>query len=149
MRFESSKGDSYSPERRDCIAAINISRIRIEELKKLLTKPKEKGQRKIVEEIAIEFTKIYLWKKGYWVMREQQSKGPADLYAYKIVNNKRIEYFIDAKGIHPKANYKPAFKRKVSTFRERDEVINRIQSIVFKDEIRFKDLDNELVPIIP
>ena len=53
MRFESSKGDSYSPERRDCIAAINISRIRIEELKKLLTKPKEKGQRKIVEEIAI------------------------------------------------------------------------------------------------
>ena len=126
----------------------NKSKRKIKELEKKLTLPKEKGQRKIVELIAIESTKIYLWKKSYWVMREQQSKGPADLYAFKIVNNERIEWFIDSKGIHPKANYKPAFKRKISTFRERDEVINRIQSIVYKDEIRFKDLDNELVDII-
>ena len=139
---------NYSPEVRDCRAETNKSNTKIKELKKLLTKPKEKGQRKIVEEIAVEFTKIYLWKKGYWVMGEQQSKGPADLYAYKIIDNKKIDYFIDAKGIHPKANYKPAFKRKISTFRERDEVINRIQSIVYKDEIRFKDLDNVLVDIV-
>ena len=139
---------NYSPHIADCTASINKSKIKIKELEKKLTLPKEKGQRKIVELIAIEITKIYLWKKRYWVMREQQSKGPADLYAFKIVNNERIEWFIDAKGIHPKANYKPAFKRKISTFRERDEVINRIQSIVFKDEIRFKDLDNRLVEII-
>jgi hypothetical protein len=139
---------NYSPHIADCTASINKSKIKIKELEKKLTLPKEKGQRKIVELIAIEITKIYLWKKSYWVMREQQSKGPADLYAFKIVNNERIEWFIDAKGIHPKANYKPAFKRKISTFRERDEVINRIQSIVFKDEIRFKDLDNRLVEII-
>tara|TARA_B100001175_G_C19285012_1_gene530697 strand:- start:329 stop:754 length:426 start_codon:yes stop_codon:yes gene_type:complete len=139
---------NYSPHIADCTASINKSKIKIKELEKKLTLPKEKGQRKIVELIAIEITKIYLWKKSYWVMREQQSKGPADLYAFKIVNNERIEWFIDAKGIHPKANYKPAFKRKISTFRERDEVINRIQSIVYKDEIRFKDLDNRLVEII-
>jgi hypothetical protein len=139
---------NYSPHIGDCKASINKSKIKIKELEKKLTLPKEKGQRKIVELIAIEITKIYLWKKSYWVMREQQSKGPADLYAFKIVNNERIEWFIDAKGIHPKANYKPAFKRKISTFRERDEVINRIQSIVYKDEIRFKDLDNRLVEII-
>jgi hypothetical protein len=139
---------NYSPNIADCTASINKSKIKIKELEKKLTLPKEKGQRKIVELIAIEITKIYLWKKSYWVMREQQSKGPADLYAFKIVNNERIEWFIDAKGIHPKANYKPAFKRKISTFRERDEVINRIQSIVYKDEIRFKDLDNRLVEII-
>ena len=138
---------NYSPHIADCTASINKSKIKIKELEKKLTLPKEKGQRKIVELIAIEITKIYLWKKSYWVMREQQSKGPADLYAFKIVNNERIEWFIDAKGIHPKANYKPAFKRKISTFRERDEVINRIQSIVYKDEIRFKDLDNVLVDI--
>ena len=59
-----------------------------------------------------------------------------------------IEWFIDAKGIHPKANYKPAFKRKISTYREMGEVINLIQSIGYKDEIRFKDLDNRLVEII-
>jgi len=139
---------NYSPCIGDCTASINKSKRKIKELEKKLTLPKEKGQRKIVELIAIESTKIYLWKKSYWVMREQQSKGPADLYAFKIVNNERIEWFIDSKGIHPKANYKPAFKRKISTFRERDEVINRIQSIVYKDEIRFKDLDNELVDII-
>ena len=139
---------NYSPHIADCTASINKSKIKNKELEKKLTLPKEKGQRKIVELIAIEITKIYLWKKSYWVMREQQSKGPADLYAFKIVNNERIEWFIDAKGIHPKANYKPAFKRKISTFRERDEVINRIQSIVYKDEIRFKDLDNRLVEII-
>ena len=141
---------NYSPDRRDCSAAINESERKIVKLKNKLTNPKDKGQLQIVEQIAIEATKIHLWKKGYWVMREQQSKGPADLYAYKIVNNKRIEYFIDAKGIHPNVNYKPAFKRRSSIkFRERDEVINRIQAIVFKDEIRFKDLDNELVIIIP
>tara|TARA_B110000003_G_scaffold240898_1_gene247814 strand:- start:274 stop:702 length:429 start_codon:yes stop_codon:yes gene_type:complete len=140
---------NYSPDKRDCSAAISKSKIKIKKLKNKLTYPKDKGQLRIVEEIAIETTKIYLWKRGYWIMREQQSKGPADLYAYKIVNNKKIDYFIDAKGIHPKVNYKPAFKRRSSkAFRDRDKVINRIQSIVYKDEIRFKDLDNRLVEII-
>ena len=26
--------------------------------------------------------------------------------------NRKIDYFVDAKGIHPKANYKPQFKRR-------------------------------------
>ena len=138
---------NYSPEKKDCNGGIKKSNQKIELLYKKLTKPGDKGQLAIVEEIAIEQTKIYLWERGYWIMREQQLRGPADLYAYKIIDNKKIDYFIDAKGIHPKANYKPAFKRKISTFRERDEVINRIQSIVYKDEIRFKDLDNVLVDI--
>jgi hypothetical protein len=134
---------NYSPEKKDCNGGIKKSNQKIELLYKKLTKPGDKGQLAIVEEIAIEQTKIYLWERGYWIMREQQLRGPADLYAYKIVNKKKIEYFIDAKGIHPYANYKPAFKRRPSNkFRERDEVIERIQSIVYKDEIKFKDLNN-------
>ena len=61
-----------------------------------LTSPKVKGQSQLVEQMAIEKTKIYLWEKGYWVLREQQKRGPADLYAYKIVENRKIDYFIDA-----------------------------------------------------
>ena len=110
--------------------------------------PKIKGQTKIVEEIAIEQTKIYLWQKGYWVLREQQLRGPADLYAYKILNYKKIEYFIDSKGIHPRANYKPAFKARISKFPVRDKILNRIQSIVYKNQIKFKDLNNKEVKII-
>ena len=113
-----------------------------------ISKPKIKGQSKIVEEIAVEKTKIYLWQKGYWVLREQQLRGPADLYAYKISNYKRIEYFIDCKGIHPRANYKPAFKARKSKFPIRDKIINRIQSIVYKNQIKFKDLSNKEVKII-
>ena len=40
--------------------------------------------------MAIERTMEYMWNKKYWVLREQQAKGPADLYAYKIINDERI-----------------------------------------------------------
>ena len=69
-------------------------KILTEELKS--TNPKDKGTFRKVEEMAIERTMEYMWNKRYWVLREQQSKGPADLYAYKIINGERIEYFIDA-----------------------------------------------------
>tara|TARA_B100001057_G_scaffold376864_1_gene382064 strand:- start:845 stop:1270 length:426 start_codon:yes stop_codon:yes gene_type:complete len=139
---------SYSPTKNDVTSEIFKSRKRIKELEKDLSNPKIKGQTKIVEEIAIEQTKIYLWQKGYWILREQQLRGPADLYAYKILNYKKIEYFIDCKGIHPKANYKPAFKARISKFPIRDKILNRIQSIVYKNQIKFKDLKNIQVKII-
>ena len=65
---------NYSPDRRDCSAAINESERKIVKLKNKLTNPKDKGQLQIVEQIAIEATKIHLWKKGYWVMRERQAE---------------------------------------------------------------------------
>ena len=104
---------SYSPTKNDVTSETVKSRKRIKELEKELSNPKIKGQTKIVEEIAIEQTKINLWQKGYWILREQQLRGPADLYAYKILNYKKVEYFIDCKGIHLKANYKPAFKARI------------------------------------
>ena len=139
---------SYSPTKNDVTSETVKSRKRIKELEKELSNPKIKGQTKIVEEIAIEQTKINLWQKGYWILREQQLRGPADLYAYKILNYKKIEYFIDCKGIHPKANYKPAFKARISKFPIRDKILNRIQSIVYKNQIKFKDLKNKEVKII-
>ena len=139
---------SYSPTKNDVKSETIKSRKRIKELEKELSNPKIKGQTKIVEEIAIEQTKIYLWQKGYWILREQQLRGPADLYAYKILNYKKVEYFIDCKGIHSKANYKPAFKARISKFPIRDKILNRIQSIVYKNQIRFKDLKNKEVKII-
>ena len=139
---------SYSPTKSDVTSETVKSRKRIKELEKELSNPKIKGQTKIVEEIAIEQTKINLWQKGYWILREQQLRGPADLYAYKILNYKKIEYFIDCKGIHPKANYKPAFKARISKFPIRDKILNRIQSIVYKNQIKFKDLKNKEVKII-
>lgn len=139
---------NYSPTKNDVTSEISKSRKVIQIHEQELSKPKIKGQSKIVEEIAVEKTKIYFWQKGYWVLREQQLRGPADLYAYKISNYKRIEYFIDCKGIHPRANYKPAFKARKSKFPIRDKIINRIQSIVYKNQIKFKDLSNKEVKII-
>ena len=81
---------SYSPTKNDVTSETVKSRKRIKELEKELSNPKIKGQTKIVEEIAIEQTKINLWQKGYWILREQQLRGPADLYAYKILNYKKI-----------------------------------------------------------
>ena len=139
---------NYSPTKNDCAGEIAKSKKRIQEISSQLTSPKVKGQSQLVEQMAIEKTKIYLWEKGYWVLREQQKRGPADLYAYKIVENRKIDYFIDAKGIHPRVNYKPAFKRRApSKFKERDTILNRIQSIVYKGKIVFKDLNNKEVKI--
>ena len=87
-------------------------------------------------------------EKKYWVLRGLQKRGPADLYAYKIIGNRKIDYFVDAKGIHPKVNYKPQFKRRApSKFKDRDTILNRIQGIVYKGKIVFKDLDNKEVKI--
>ena len=138
----------YFPTKRDCTAEIRKSKKRLQEIKSLWTKPKSKGQSQYVEIMAIESIKIYLWKKGYWILRELQKRGPADLYAYKIIDNRKIDYFIDAKGIHPKANYKPQFKRRApSKFKDRDAILNRIQGIVYKGKIVFKDLNNKEVKI--
>jgi|TARA_B100001079_G_C16367559_1_gene495863 hypothetical protein len=138
----------YLPTERDCAAEITKSKKRLQEIKLLWTKPKDKGQSKLVEEMAIESIKIHLWKKKYWVLRELQKRGPADLYAYKIIDNRKIDYFVDAKGIHPKANYKPQFKRRApSKFKDRDAILNRIQGIVYKGKIVFKDLNNKEVKI--
>ena len=111
----------------------------------------------IVEEMAIERTMEYMWNKRYWVLREQQSKGPADLYAYKIINDERIEYFIDAKGIHPNAKQTPRFKPRADLkFINRDRVIKRIVSIVHNGKIKFvegfhsnyKNLEEKYIRII-
>lgn len=139
---------NYSPTKNDITAEITKSKKRIKDLEKELLSPKIQGQTRLVEEIAVEQTKIYLWQKGFWVLREQQLRGPADLYAYKITNYKKIEYFIDCKGIHPRANYKPAFKARISKFPIRDKILNRIQSIVYKNQIKFKDLNNKEVKIL-
>ena len=80
---------NYSPTKNDVTSEISKSRKVIQIHEQELSKPKIKGQSKIVEEIAVEKTKIYLWQKGYWVLREQQLRGPADLYAYKISNYKK------------------------------------------------------------
>ena len=72
-----------------------------------LTKPKTQGTLEKVEEMAINRTMYYLWDKNYWVFREQQGKGPADVFAFKIINGEKKEYFIDVKGIHPNAKQKP------------------------------------------
>ena len=139
---------NFSPTKNDVTSEIAKSKQKINDLEKQLTYPKIKGQTKIVEEIAVEKTKIFLWQKGYWILREQQLRGPADLYAYKILNYKKIEYFIDCKGIHPRADYKPAFKARMSKFPIRDKILDRIQSIVYKNQIKFKDLKNKEVKII-
>ena len=119
-----------------------------------ITSSKEK---KRVEEMAIERTMEYMWNKRYWVLREQQSKGPADLYAYKIINDERIEYFIDAKGIHPNAKQTPRFKPRADLkFINRDRVIRRIVSIVHNGKIKFvegfhsnyKNLEEKYIKII-
>jgi len=103
-----------------------------------LTKPKEAGVSEKVEEMAIQRTMEYLWKYNYWVFREQQGKGPADIYAFKIINGEKIDYFIDAKGIHPNAKQKPRFKPRADLkFTSRDKVINRIVSIVYNGKIKF------------
>ena len=126
-----------------------------EELK--LTNQKDKGTLSKVEEMAIERTMEYMWEKKYWVLREQQNKGPADLYAYKIVNDERIEYFIDAKGIHPNAKQTPRFKPRADLkFINRDRVIRRIVSIVHNGKIKFvegfhsnyKNLEEKYIKII-
>ena len=39
--------------------------------------------------MSIHRTMYYLWDKNYWVFREQQGKGPADIYAFKIVNGEK------------------------------------------------------------
>ena len=61
--------------------------------KKRKAKPKIKGSLEKVEEMAIQRTMYYLWDKNYWVFREQQGKGPADIYAFKIINGEKKEYF--------------------------------------------------------
>ena len=45
-------------------------------------------------------------------------------------------------------NYKPQFKRRApSKFKDRDAILNRIQGIVYKGKIVFKDLNNKEVKI--
>ena len=77
----------FFPPLTEITSCIKLSRERrkilTEKLK--LTNPKDKGTLREVEEMAIERTMEYMWNKRYWVLREQQSKGPADLYAYKII----------------------------------------------------------------
>ena len=102
----------------------------------------------LVEEAAIECTMQYFWSYGYWVLREQQHRGPVDLYAYKIINGKKIEYFIDAKGIRPNAKlnpprYKPTLPKDYirMNYPIRDRIVNRIVAIVFlKDEKTRKNI---------
>ena len=130
----------FFPPLKELSSCIRISR---EERKNLteklkLTNPKDKGTLKDVEEMAIQRTMEYMWNKKYWVLREQQSKGPADLYAYKIINDEKIEYFIEAKGIHPNAKQIPRFRpRPDKKFINRDRVIKRIVSIVHNGKIKF------------
>ena len=119
----------FFPPINEITSCIKLSRERRKQLttKLKLTSPKDKGTLREVEEMAIERTMEYMWNKRYWVLREQQSKGPADLYAYKIINDERIEYFIDAKGIHPNAKQIPRFRpRPDKKFINRDRVIKRI-----------------------
>ena len=77
-------------------SCIKLSRERrkilTEELK--LTNPKDKGTFRKVEEMAIERTMEYMWNKRYWVLREQQNKRPADLYAYKIINDEKMNILL-------------------------------------------------------
>lgn len=56
---------------------------------KTLSKKDSTKSRILVEEGAVEAIKIYLWEHNYWVLREQQNRGPTDLYAYKIINGKK------------------------------------------------------------
>ena len=103
-----------------------------------LSKPKVKGSLEKVEEMAIHRTMYYLWDKNYWVFREQQGKGPADVFAFKIINGEKKEYFIDVKGIHPNAKQKPKFKPRADLkFINRDRIIHRIVAIVYNWEIKF------------
>jgi len=102
----------------------------------------------LVEEAAIESTMQYFWSYGYWVLREQQHRGPVDLYAYKIINGQKIEYFIDAKGIRPNAKlnpprYRPTLSKDYirMNYPIRDRIVNRIVAIVFlKDEKTRKNI---------
>ena len=95
----------------------------------------------LVESAAIECTMQFFWKCGYWILREQQTKGPMDLYVYKIVNGEKIEYAVDVKGIRPNAKKKPAHKPTLPTGYEkkshhiRDQILKRVVAIVYlKDE---------------
>jgi hypothetical protein len=125
-----------------------------ETLNKLLSKysitPKEEKKilLDLVEEAAIECTMQYLWSFGYWILREQQHRGPIDIYAYKIVEGKKLEYSIDVKGIRPNAKQSPPrYKPTLSSDYERmnysirDGIVNRIVAIVFlKDEKTRKNI---------
>ena len=108
---------------------------------KTLSKEENTQARKLVEEGAIEVIKQHLWKKNYWVLREQQSKGPTDLYAYKILNGKKIEFYIDAKGIRGGNKKKVQGKPAASKFPIRDKILRRIVGIVhLKDENSIKNI---------
>tara|TARA_B100000315_G_C14545467_1_gene573022 strand:+ start:914 stop:1432 length:519 start_codon:yes stop_codon:yes gene_type:complete len=133
--------NSFLINHADAESSINKSK---EDLKNILSKysltpSKElKTLLDLVEEAAIECTMQYLWSYGYWVLREQQRRGPIDLYAYKIVNGQKIEYFIDVKGIRPNAKqspprYKPTLPKDYQrmSYQIRDRIVNRIVAIVF------------------
>tara|TARA_B100001093_G_scaffold518964_1_gene605790 strand:- start:1774 stop:2283 length:510 start_codon:yes stop_codon:yes gene_type:complete len=108
---------------------------------KSLSKEENTQARKLVEEGAIEVIKQYLWEKNYWVLREQQSKGPTDLYAYKVINGKKIEFYIDAKGIRGGNKKKVQGKPSASKFPIRDRILRRIVGIVhLKDENSIKNI---------
>ena len=76
---------------------------------------------------------------------------------HQIINDERIEYFIDAKGIHPNAKQTPRFKPRADLkFINRDRVIRRIVSIVHNGKIKFvegfhsnyKNLEEKYIKII-
>lgn len=150
---------NFFPPLNELTSCIRVSREERKNLIKKLkkTNPKDKGTLKDVEEMAIQRTMEYMWNKKYWVLREQQGKGPADLYAYKIINDERIEYFIDAKGIHPNAKQTPRFKPRADLkFVTRDRIIKRVVSIVHNGKIKFvegyhsnyKNLEKKYIKII-
>ena len=89
------------------------------EKKSKLSKEESAKLNNLIELAAIESTMQFFWKCGYWVLREQQTMGPMDLYAYKIVNGEKIAYAVDVKSIRPNAKKKPAPKPTFSTIYEK------------------------------
>ena len=117
------------------------------EKKSKLSKEESTKLNNLVELAAIESTMQFFWKCGYWVLREQQTMGPMDLYAYKIVDGEKIAYAVDVKGIRPNAKKKPAHKPTLSKVYEkksyhiRDQILKRIVAIVYlKDEKTRKEI---------
>ena len=112
-----------------------------EKLKKIIIKlrsstPKTELEN-LVQKYGIEHTKIIGWQNGYYVFEECQLNGPIDLIFMKINNDEKvIQYNIDAKGIHPRCNYFPQGKRRISKdeFKKRDSTYERLQSISWRIE---------------
>lgn len=83
-----------------------------------------------------------LWKEGFWCVKAYASKGAADIYAFKKVNNKTVLWLIQVK----KKNVLECLSHKeIEGLRERERKTGGIPMVAFKlsyyGRIQFLEMD--------